>query len=130
MVALCRQTSHGVMYSARMATTTGIAAPPRTDLTQTVATNVRAIAAARGFSASAIGRHIGLAQGAVSLKWRGLRAWTLTDLDRIADLLQVPPSSLLVPNPVLAPVAGTTKAPAAVGEGLDVRPEGFEPPTF
>lgn len=76
------------------------------ELDLVVAANVRARAARLGLNASRLARELGMAQSSCNERWRGVRPWQLTELDKLARILEVEPGQLLA------------------------RSEGLEPPTF
>ena len=63
-----------------------------------VAENVRAETARAGLTQADIAREMGMAQSAVSARWRGTRQWQLEDLERVAEILNVTPTLLLRPR--------------------------------
>ena len=81
--------------SRHMATTT---------TAQQVGANVRAEAARRGISGSALGRSVGLTQSAMSRRLMGTHPFSVTELAAIAQRLEVP-ISVLLPAEVVAAVA-------------------------
>lgn len=89
---------------ARMAE---ISALPRPTYAQQVAANVRAEAARAGVTQQWLARQLGLAQAALSERYRGRREFTLTDLERIAAVLRVELGVLTAPaNDNGRPVVG------------------------
>lgn len=76
------------------------------ELAKVVAANVRAEAARRGLTQYELAKRIGLAQSAVSDRYRERRQWQLEDLEELGNLFGIEPAELLV------------------------RPKGFEPLTF
>jgi len=104
---------------------------PKPQSVEIVATNVRAIAAARGLSAAALARAIGVTPQGVMLKWQGKRAWSLNDFDALSEVLDVEPWQLCLPNEVLAPRRVNNRMAATlVDDGLPVVAGiGFEPTT-
>lgn len=63
-----------------------------------VAENVRAETARAGLTQTDVAHALGMAQSAVSARWRGARQWQLEDLERVAALLRVQPAALLRPR--------------------------------
>lgn len=63
--------------------------PASDDIEGIVASNVRAYAARLGYSQVALGRAIGMAQGAIHARWRGSRPWQLAELGEVARVLGV-----------------------------------------
>lgn len=70
-----------------------IAAAPTT-AAEIAATNVRAACGRAGWSASDLGRAIGMSRSAVQTRWRGERQWQLEDLDAVAEALGTTPWAL------------------------------------
>ncbi|WP_409347727.1 helix-turn-helix domain-containing protein [Luteipulveratus flavus] len=64
-------------------------------LWETVAANVRAEAARRGYTASSLARELGMNRSAVQARWVGDRQWQLEDLERVASLFVMEPADLL-----------------------------------
>ena len=65
-----------------------------------VAGNIRARAARIGLNQSSLALALGVAQSAVSKKWRGERDWKLSELDEVAEALQCSPWDLTRPEGV------------------------------
>jgi hypothetical protein len=99
--------------------------PEPTDIVQVVAANVRAYAARLGYSQVALGRALGMAQGAVHARWRGTRPWHLAELGDVALVLGVSVQDL-VTDPAEMQNPRRWIAPT----GAAARPKGLEPPTF
>lgn len=100
-------------------------APEGLTTADVVASNVRAEAARLGFSQVALGRALGISQGSITKKWRGVRAWQLDELDDVARVLGVSVVDLVRPQ------GGLTKggAPADdLDEGTTGRPRGTRTP--
>lgn len=60
----------------------------------TVAANIRAETGRRGLHQRDIARYLGLAPSRISERWRGITAWSLDDVDRLAELFGIPPQDL------------------------------------
>lgn len=113
----------GYCYSFSMTTAIPL---PKPSFSESVAANVRALAAAAGFSQSSLGRAVGLSQFQAHKRWMGSVAWTLDELPLVADALGVSVSVLIEdfipktqnPDRWIAP------------SGAAARPKGLEPPTF
>ena len=60
-----------------------------------VAANVRAEAARRRVSQTDLARALGVNQSTISLRWRGIREWTLSDIEVVARYLRTTTSVLL-----------------------------------
>lgn len=65
------------------------------DYPQTVAANIRAEAARRGLNQTELASLLGVAKATVSLKWRGGREWSLSDVAKVAKVLNVAVEDLL-----------------------------------
>lgn len=63
------------------------------DRNQDVARVVRMLMALRDFRQPAVAAALGLHQSGVSRALKGKRAWTLDDLDKLAELFEVPVST-------------------------------------
>ena len=59
-----------------------------------VASNVRAEAARRGYSASDLARALKMDRSSIGMRWRGERQWQLEDLERVARLFGIAPWDL------------------------------------
>ncbi len=59
-----------------------------------VAENIRAEAGRRGVNQSDIARALGIAQAAISERWRGRREWRLNEIEAVARLLGTTTSTL------------------------------------
>lgn len=60
-----------------------------------VATNIRAEAAKRGLSQTQLARMMGKHQVSISERWRGVTAWSLNDIEAVAELFEMEPAELL-----------------------------------
>lgn len=60
-----------------------------TPLSVRVAARVRGLAAEQGVTQMQVAEHLGLAQTAVSKRFRGVTPWPLDELERMAELLGV-----------------------------------------
>ena len=103
-------------------------APASIGTASTVAANIRAESARRGYSQSELGRALGITQSQVNRRWRGVIPWQLDELDAVAYLLGVSVIELVTP-----PRGGLgyekgpgAKAPEPFGA---VAGAGFEPTT-
>lgn len=67
---------------------------PRT-LSEVVAANIRAEVARAGLSQADLAREFGVPASWVSTRYRGKARWSLDDMQRVADLLGLPPSRLV-----------------------------------
>ena len=67
-------------------------------LTQSTAAAVRELLRRRSLRQADLAMALGLSPGAVSDRLRGRTPFTLADLERIAELLEVPVSELLQPR--------------------------------
>ena len=89
--------------------------PVRTaPLSAIVATNVRAEAARRGMSQSALARAIGKSQPTVNERWRGKVAWQLDELAAVAEVFGISVTGLLEARDETAPAfvdAGVLELP-------------------
>ncbi|MDO5720986.1 MAG: helix-turn-helix transcriptional regulator [Actinomycetaceae bacterium] len=73
---------------------------PRFTTADIVASNIRAEAARLGYTQVQLGKLLGMSQGAITKRWRGVTPWQLAELDRVAnalglsvvDLVQEPPN--------------------------------------
>lgn len=85
-----------------------------------LASNIRARAARLAFNQSDLARAIGVTPQSVSLKWYGKRAWSVSDLDRVAAALGTTPWELMTPAPgdVWRPRPDSNREPADYGWGL------------
>ena len=89
-----------------------------------VAGNIRAEAARQGFTQVELGQRVGLGQGQITRRWKGVSPWQLSELDAVANVLGVSVSWLVTepdtqnPHRWIAP------------RGAAARPKGLEPPTF
>ncbi|QQU08589.1 helix-turn-helix domain-containing protein [Mobiluncus curtisii] len=72
-------------------------APASIDTASTVAANIRAESARRGYSQSELGRALGITQSQVNRRWRGVIPWQLDELDAVAYLLGVSVIELVTP---------------------------------
>ena len=103
-------------------------APTSMNTASVVASNIRAEAARRGFSQRALGRALGITQGQITRRWKGVINWQLDELDDVAALLGLTVTDLITP-----PRGGLgyekgpgAKAPEPFGA---VAGAGFEPTT-
>ncbi|WP_165217265.1 helix-turn-helix transcriptional regulator [Schaalia sp. ZJ1691] len=93
---------------------------------ETVAANVRGMAASAGYSQSSLGRALGMSQTQTHKRWHGVIPWSLDELAELSELLGVRVSTLIdgfipdMQNPArwIAP------------SGAAARSKGLEPPTF
>ena len=94
--------------------------PESESLAEVVAANIRAEAARIGLQQKAIAQLLGLSQGQVSKRWRGLIEWPLGEIAALAGVFGLEPGALL------------SEDPRSVGRtgGNTVRLKGLEPPTF
>ena len=69
--------------------------PPLGGFASLFARYVKRAADEAGLSGSEIGRRLGRAQSYASLRLNGRKAWTLDELDAIADLLGITPAELV-----------------------------------
>ena len=94
--------------------------PASESLGEVVAANIRAEAARIGLQQKAIAQLLGLSQGQVSKRWRGLIEWPLGEIATLAGVFGLEPGALL------------SEDPRSVGRtgGDTVRLKGLEPPTF
>ena len=94
--------------------------PESESLAEVVAANIRAEAARIGLQQKAIAQLLGLSQGQVSKRWRGLIEWPLGEIATLAGVFGLEPGALL------------SEDPRSVGRtgGDTVRLKGLEPPTF
>lgn len=53
--------------------------------------NIRVQATLRHITQADLARALGMAQTAVSARWRGVRQWQLEDIERVAALFGLPP---------------------------------------
>ncbi|WP_415111433.1 helix-turn-helix domain-containing protein [Propioniciclava sp.] len=60
-----------------------------------VAANVRVEVTRKGWRQKELAAALGVTQAAVSLKWRGRREWSLSDLQDVAEALDVTVESLV-----------------------------------
>lgn len=65
-------------------------------LEDVVAGNIRAEVARAGLSQADISRALHVPRSWVSTRYRGVARWTIGDVERVADLLGLPPSRLFV----------------------------------
>ena len=72
-------------------------APTSMNTSSVVASNIRAEAARRGFSQRALGRALGITQGQITRRWKGVSAWQLDELDAVATLLNLSIHDLITP---------------------------------
>lgn len=63
-----------------------------------VAANVRAEAARLGYNQVRLGQTLGISQGAITKRWRGVRPWQLEELDGLATALGVSVADLVTPT--------------------------------
>jgi transcriptional regulator with XRE-family HTH domain len=77
-----------------MSTTPTAAAPPRA-FSDVVSEEVRVLLARRGLRSGALAPVLGVSQQAVSAKMRGIRSWSLEDLDALARYFGVDANALL-----------------------------------
>lgn len=63
-----------------------------------VAANVRAEAARLGYNQVRLGQRLGISQGAITKRWRGVRPWQLEELDGLATALGVSVADLVTPT--------------------------------
>ncbi|NMW64798.1 helix-turn-helix transcriptional regulator [Mobiluncus mulieris] len=93
-----------------------------------VASNIRAEAARQGYSQRALGRALGLSQGQITTRWKGVARWQLDELDDVAALLGLSVHDLITPP---RGGLGYEKNPSAKAPGLSdlVAGAGFEPTT-
>ena len=63
-----------------------------------VAANVRAEAARLGYNQVRLGQLLGISQGAITKRWRGVRTWKLEELDSLATVLGVSVADLVTPT--------------------------------
>ncbi|WP_083940869.1 helix-turn-helix domain-containing protein [Schaalia vaccimaxillae] len=99
---------------------------PQQSFSETVARNVRALAAAAGHSQSSLSRALGMSQTQTHKRWKGSIAWTLDELAEVAAVLGVSPAVLIdgfIPD-TQNPTRWITPSGAAA------RSKGLEPPTF
>ena len=61
---------------------------------QVVAANIRAEAARRGYNQLALAGELGVSRTWVNSRWYGRRPWQLEDVERVADLFDLPPAQL------------------------------------
>lgn len=64
-------------------------------LVATVAANVRAESARRGVSQSDLAQALGVNQSTISHRWRGIREWSLSEIEAVAHYLRTTTSTLL-----------------------------------
>lgn len=60
-----------------------------------IAANVRAEAAGRGYNQSDLGRFLRQDRSTVGLKWRGIREWSLADLETLSNVFGLAPWDLV-----------------------------------
>ena len=94
--------------------------PESESLGEVVAANIRAEAARIGLQQKAIAQLLGLSQGQVSKRWRGLIEWPLGEIAALAGVFGLEPGALLSED---------TRSVGRTG-GDTVRLKGLEPPTF
>ncbi len=99
---------------------------PQLTLSEQVAANIRALAAAAGFSQSSLGRAVGLSQFQAHKRWTGAVAWTLDELAEVGEVLGVSVSVLV--DGFMPDTQNPTRwiAPS----GAAARSKGLEPPTY
>ena len=68
---------------------------PLDSFSEHVAANIRAVAGIRGLNASDLARSLGITRPAASMKLRGKRDWSIDDLGKLSDILEVPPSTFI-----------------------------------
>lgn len=78
--------------------TTLMPGPSRPRLVDRVAANVRAECKQQDISQADVARALDRAQAAISLKWRGLREWRISELETISTVTGVPVGSFFSPN--------------------------------
>ena len=62
-----------------------------------VAGNIRAEAARLGLTQVALGKALGISQGSITKRWKGLIPWQLGELDAVAEVLGVSVIDLVTP---------------------------------
>lgn len=63
-----------------------------------VAGNVRARAARLGVNQTDLAESLDVARSVISMKWRGVRPWKLSDLEDLSEVLQCAPWDLVQPE--------------------------------
>ena len=103
--------------------------------TDQVTANIRGVAAARGVTAAAVARSLGMSRSAFNKKWNGDVRWFVSDIEAVADILQVAPWQLCSPKPAylayedFLPRYDETLTSFGEGRSKLVAGRGFEPPT-
>ncbi len=91
-----------------------------------VASNVRAHAGRLQINQVALGRELGMSQGAITKRWKGLRPWQLHELDALSELFDVSVQELVTDHSIEMQNPRRWIAPM----GAAARSKGLEPPTF
>ena len=91
-----------------------------------VASNVRAHAGRLQINQVALGRELGMSQGAITKRWKGLRPWQLHELDALSELFDVSVQELVTDHSIEMQNPRRWIAP----RGAAARSKGLEPPPF
>lgn len=85
---------NGVRFTEPLPNNADMVTALHTRFADVVAANIRAETGRRGMHQRDIARHLGLAPSRISERWRGITAWSLDDIDRLAELFSITPQQL------------------------------------